>query len=223
VRDRAAKVRSSIDTIASDLRRFSRDLRPSILDDLGLAAAVEWLVEDLNARSTIATTVEVTGRPRRLDAETELGLFRIAQEALRNVEKHAAARSLLVQLGFATTTVHLVVTDNGVGFDPEPSSRDLIASGQLGLAGMQERAQLLGAELAVDSQLGRGSTVRLTLPTTSSRVADASGVPQSPGRSPPRHNGGIVDSDVHQSKDRQPSRVTRYRPSSAPAKLPGLR
>lgn len=158
-----AKIRTAADTTLDRVRLFSRDLRPSALDDLGLVPALERLVDDFAERSDVDAGLKVTGRQRRLAPETELALFRIVQEALRNVEKHAEASCVTVAVTFDSERAHLRVRDNGKGFDTSPSTGDLVAAGKLGLTGMQERARLVGAELDVRSQPGTGTCVTAVL------------------------------------------------------------
>ena len=146
------------------LRRFSHDLRPPVLDDLGLASALESLVADVRARSGLAVELAVSGAPRRLEADIELALFRVAQSALHNVEHHAGARAADVVLTFQPDATEVAVTDDGGGFDPPSSLSDLIGAGKLGLLGMHERAQLVGGELEIDSELGRGTRIRMRVP-----------------------------------------------------------
>ena len=160
------KMRSQADSILENVRRFSRDLRPSILDDLGLLPAIEWVAAEMAARGTTSAEVKVEGTPRRLSAEAEVALFRIAQEALRNVEKHAGPCSANVGVKFGPAHVTLTITDNGRGIDL-PARGQLAQLGKLGLLGMQERAQLMGAEFSIESRPGQGTTVRVTLPDQS--------------------------------------------------------
>jgi PAS domain S-box-containing protein len=159
------RVRHSTKAIADDLRRFSRNLRPSILDDLGLVPAVRWLVNDLKLRTGLSGTLVVNGERRSLSSDEELGLFRIAQEALHNVERHADASSITVSLDYADGKVVLSVEDDGIGIamaDPIPTSA---ASGNLGLLGMQERARLLGGTFEITSSIGHGTCIHVALPT----------------------------------------------------------
>src|SRR5579885_1579570 len=100
VNARLGKVDSMLASAIDNVRRFSRDLRPSLLDDLGLVDAIDWLVGDLRARTGINAELRIRGRPRRLGQKEELALFRIVQEALRNVERHAQARSVRVRIDF---------------------------------------------------------------------------------------------------------------------------
>jgi signal transduction histidine kinase len=146
------------------LRRFSHDLRPPVLDDLGPASALESLVADLRERSDLTVALTVTGHARRLPAETELALFRIAQSALHNAERHAHATHATVELAFHPDRVRLAVTDDGKGFQPPADLADLAHSGKLGLLGMHERARLVGGSLEVTSTPGHGTRIELESP-----------------------------------------------------------
>ena len=142
-----------------NLRRLTRDLRPQILDDLGLVAAVEWLAEDVERQCGIKTLVDVVGRQRPLAPEAQLLLFRIVQEALSNVRRHSAASDARVTLEFGERVVKVEVRDNGKGFAPPASVRDLADGGRLGLVGMVERARLLGGRVTIESAIGQGTRV----------------------------------------------------------------
>lgn len=146
------------------VRRYSRDLRPSILDDLGLRAAMEMVVEETGQRLEKGAQLLVSGRERRLDGPLELALFRIAQEALRNVEKHSAAAMATVALRFDANNITLTVSDDGRGFSAARSVTDLIRNGKLGLVGMKERAELVGGVFELKSSPGAGTqiTVRVS-------------------------------------------------------------
>ncbi|MFC1990149.1 PAS domain S-box protein [Chloroflexota bacterium] len=150
--------------IMREVRRLSQDLRPAALDNLGLVPALEWLVSDVTGYSGIATKLKVLGVERRLPDEVELVLFRIAQEALRNVWKHAQANSAEITLEFAEGKTRVSVEDDGKGFDPPSIVSNLPRHGKLGLAGMQERASLLDGNLTIRSELGKGTTLTAELP-----------------------------------------------------------
>lgn len=156
-------LRQQANKIIEDLRRLSQDLRPSSLDRFGLLPALRRLASDIEAQSGISTRVEVIGTERRLPAEVELVLFRIVQEALRNTWKHARATSTEIKVEFAEGKTNVTVTDNGIGFDVRQAIDDP-RQGKLGLAGMRERAKLLGGTLAVRSELGKGTTLTAELP-----------------------------------------------------------
>lgn len=158
------KLREQIDSILEGVRRFSQDLRPSILDDLGLLPALEWLASDLTDHFGISIGVAVLGSERRFSSEAELLLFRIAQEALRNVWRHSEASRAWVTVEFSDDKTILTICDNGKGFDLPQRVSDLASAGKLGLAGMEERARLLGGSLTLQSELGRGTTVTVEVP-----------------------------------------------------------
>lgn len=150
---------------AARLRTMARDLRPPSLDQLGLAAALSSLLHDVERDSDTATALRVTGRPRRLAADVELGAFRITQEAVRNTVRHSSASRVDVTVAFGERELGLVVTDDGCGFPGWPiDDPGELGAGHLGLIGMSERAALLGGRLELASPTGRGTSVRVSLP-----------------------------------------------------------
>lgn len=157
------KARRSVEEVVEGLRCFAGGLRPPILDDLGLVVSLRRLLADLAERSRVEGQLELVGRERRLAPDVELALYRIAQEALRNVERHARATRLTVTLRFAEREVGLTVVDDGVGFDL-PSGLDLASSGHLGLLGMRERAEALCGRLMIRSRPARGTELSVLMP-----------------------------------------------------------
>jgi PAS domain S-box-containing protein len=153
----------SVEALES-LRRIAQDLRPRILDDLGLIPALEWMADNLIKNHGIEAQVEVMGKERDLSSEVQLLLFRIAQEALNNIRRHTDASMALVTVEFGADETLLSISDNGKGFELPERMSDMAGSGKLGLAGMQERAQLLGGRLNISSQPGKGTTVTVRLP-----------------------------------------------------------
>ena len=151
------------DALLEGVRRFSQDLRPSVLDDLGLLAALEFLASDMTKRG-IATDLSIVGEAIRLPSEIELLLFRIAQEALRNVWRHSQATTAEVRVEFSNSRILVVIKDNGKGFELPQRVGDLASAGKLGLAGIQERARLIGGTVTVQSKLGAGTTVTVEVP-----------------------------------------------------------
>jgi signal transduction histidine kinase len=148
-----------------ELRDLIADLRPSVLDDLGLVPALQGQVQEFTERSGVQASLIVGGRRRRLEPEIEIVLFRIAQEALNNVGKHAQASKTLMRLEFEPQQVQLIITDNGQGFNP----REALEAGGAqrrawGLLGMQERVSLVGGVCEIVSRHGDGSTVRVVIP-----------------------------------------------------------
>jgi len=146
------------------LRHCAQDLRPPILDHLGLVAALEWMAENTAKDYGIDAKVEVVDVGRDLPDEVQLLLFRIAQEALTNIRRHAEAPRAWVTLEFGKDKTILTVKDNGKGFKLPQRMGDLASMGKLGLAGMQERAQLIKGNLTLQSELGKGTTVTVEVP-----------------------------------------------------------
>jgi len=153
--------------IMQGVRRLSQDLRPAALDRLGLLSALEWLASDVTEYSGIVTKVNVVGTEHRLSEEIELVLFRITQEALRNAWRHSGATKAEITVEYEEGKIRITVSDNGKGFNLPGTLGDLAREGKLGLAGMQERAQLIGATLTVQSQPGKGTSMTLELPIQS--------------------------------------------------------
>jgi len=141
------------------MQRFVQDLRPSLLDDLGLIPAVRSLVKGLQESDGIDTKLKIVGGERRFSPEVELLLFRIVQEALNNIRRHAHASEAQVLMKFDGDEVKVTVSDNGRGFELRGGVDDLPRIGKLGLAGMMERARLLSGTLKVKSTPGKGTTL----------------------------------------------------------------
>jgi signal transduction histidine kinase len=156
--------RQQASRITNGVRRYSQDLRPSVLDDLGLLPALEWLANDVSSHFGINIDIKVIGSARRFTPETETVLFRIVQEALRNVWKHAKASRAWVTVEFTDHKAVFMVRDEGKGFEIPEKVEDLTLVGKLGLTGMQERAQLIGAKLTIRSKPGEGTTVTAEVP-----------------------------------------------------------
>src|SRR5688572_654633 len=154
----------TIDQIVDLVRRIATDLRPTILDDLGVTAALEQQLRRLRETTGIKTTLTVAEEPQ-LDMLTGATLYRIAQEGLANVVRHAQASVVEVSLAIHDGAAVLEITDNGRGM-----AQDQIADARsLGLIGMRERAELLGGTVIIDSRPGEGTTLRVTLPMEQGR------------------------------------------------------
>jgi len=158
-------VRREVQIVLDGVRRFSQELRPSVLDDLGLIPAVKWLVSDLGRNHKIHAEVEISGKPRQLAAETELALFRIVQEALTNVRKHANASGVPVRFEFLPDVLNIYISDNGKGFVVPERVSDLTRENKLGLTGIEERVQLVGGTLSIESQSEEGTSLIVRIPT----------------------------------------------------------
>jgi signal transduction histidine kinase len=142
-----------------ETRRALQALRASPLDDLGLSLAVRTMVEDAAARANLALNFSVADKLPSLSPDVEQCIYRVAQEAVTNMAKHAKAKTLTVNLEPTEERVTLTVHDDGVGFDVEKKDE----ANRYGLQGMQERAQLAGGQLTVTSKPGEGTTVKLVV------------------------------------------------------------
>ncbi|MBI5283965.1 MAG: sensor histidine kinase [Chloroflexi bacterium] len=156
---RAALVRT-----LADLRRLSQGLRPRILDHQGLEAALDWLADQLMEEYGTRIRVDVSTPLSGYAQNTQLILFRIAQEALRNVARHSGASEAVISVRGDGERLTMTVTDDGRGFVVPPTLSDLAGTGRLGLAGMSERVRLLGGVLSIRSILGVGSIIEIKLP-----------------------------------------------------------
>jgi len=158
------KAHQSLDELESlseqtieNLRRLTRALRPIYLEDLGLVTALEMLARETSDNHSISVNFEKSGQERRLAGEVELVLYRIAQEALNNVVRHAKASNAVLRMAYDDKEVQLEVSDDGVGFQIPNSPTDFAPSGHFGLLGIYERAELISARLKIESTL-RGGT-----------------------------------------------------------------
>ena len=163
-KDKIARLHGLAVKILDGLRRYAQELRPAILDHMGLVAALGWMAENVNREQGAKVIVEVRGTECELSPEARLVLFRIAQEALNNVKKHSEATRAVVKLEYEPQKIILTITDNGKGFDLPERLSDLASTGKLGLTGMEERARLLGGTLRVQSKPGEGTAVTAELP-----------------------------------------------------------
>ncbi len=162
--DELRRARSAAEKIVTGLRDFARALRPPTLEDLGLVTSIRRLLVDLAERTHVKASLKVVEEERRLPPDTELAIFRIAQEALRNVERHARATRTAATIAFGERECRLQVADNGMGFVLPPAPSALAARGQLGILGMQERAELLGGKLEIRSSPGKGTQLVASIP-----------------------------------------------------------
>jgi len=162
--ERLAELRELTNSIMDDLRRYISDLRPVYLEDLGLIPALEKLVDDLAVSQDIDAEFKVAGTSHRLAADVELAIFRIVQEALKNVEQHARASRIEVKLEFDSDGITVFMQDDGVGFVAPETPSELTERGHFGVMGMQERAMLLGGRFSIGSEPGHGTRIVFHLP-----------------------------------------------------------
>ncbi|MEW5706739.1 MAG: PAS domain S-box protein [Actinomycetota bacterium] len=155
---------AQIKSTLHEVRQLSRDLRPSVLDNLGLLPAVEWLTEQMKTENNVETKLTVIGKERRFSQEIEISLFRIIQEALRNIAKHAEATMAQVIIELKDHETRVTITDNGKGFELPENIGELSRRGKLGIDGMQTRARLAGGTFDIQSAPGKGTVINVTIP-----------------------------------------------------------
>ena len=158
------EIASLTEQTIEDLRRLTRALRPIYLEDLGLVTALEMLAREINQATNLPVEFQRQGVERRLDPTTELALYRMAQEALNNVARHAQASRACLSMSFTPQAVTLQVTDDGKGFEVPKSPAEFAPSGHFGFLGLHERAELIGAQLEIHSSPSQGSRVTVNLP-----------------------------------------------------------
>ncbi|MEW5957919.1 MAG: histidine kinase [Chloroflexota bacterium] len=161
---RLAELRTLAEESQAEVRRFSRALRPLYLEDLGFVPAFEMLAQEVERQSGLAVSVRIEGEVRRLAPDLELTAYRIAQEGLSNVVRHAQAQNTWLTVIFAADVLTLRLQDDGRGFEPPVNPADLAHAGHFGLMGLHERALLFGGRLEVHSQPGEGTTLEVFLP-----------------------------------------------------------
>jgi PAS domain S-box-containing protein len=164
IRHRLEELWHQTDSILQGVRRLSQDLRPAAIDRLGLLPAVQWLASEVTKYSGVATKVNIVGKEHYLPEEVAIALFRITQEALRNVWRHSGATSAEITFDFADSRTKITVSDNGKGFVLAGRIGELAKQGKLGLAGMQERVQLIGGTMTVQSTPGKGTMITVEAP-----------------------------------------------------------
>ena len=160
----AVQLRKMLGEAAGEVERIARNLRPSALDHLGLVAVLRETCAAFATRTGVAVKIACVALSARLPADIELTLYRILQEALKNVEKHARARQVTVQLTKPGALVQLVIKDDGIGFDPDRPAARRKGQGGFGLLGMSERASYVGGELKTTSLRRVGTEIKVRIP-----------------------------------------------------------
>ncbi|MFQ5826094.1 MAG: histidine kinase [Dehalococcoidia bacterium] len=157
------EIENTVDQILKELRRVMAGLHPPALDELGLAHALRQAVERLKGDG-IACRVETKGTPVRLPLSVEIAVYRLVQEALTNVRKHAQATKVILRMNFRVNDISIEIRDNGKGFDLLTTMSSPVSEEHMGLFGMKERASMLGGELRIETSLGAGTCVKLSCP-----------------------------------------------------------
>jgi signal transduction histidine kinase len=169
-RREATKLRAMLGHAAAEVERISRNLRPGMLEQLGFVEVLRETTRDFAAQAGVSTRVHCGELRERLPANTELVLYRILQEAFKNVEKHARASHVIVRLKQQASAVLLVIKDDGIGFNlsPRPASRKRPG---LGLLSMRERASYVGAVFEIVSRRHAGTEIRVRIPVAAALAA----------------------------------------------------
>jgi len=159
-----SSIRSRVMDVMGEIRRVSRQLRPAILDKFGLVPSLEMLVDEIADSGRVQCCFSFTGHQRRLPAEAELQLFRIAQEALNNAVKHSNGSHIDLAIDFRKTKMKLRIADDGDGFELPTVLSDLPQTGKLGLTGLAERTRLLNGQFDIETKAGQGTIISVTVP-----------------------------------------------------------
>lgn len=164
VRDELIALQDLVRASLADVRKIISDLRPMVLDELGLAPAIKRYLSDYEAQSGVKIKYIFTGRPKRLDNSIEIALYRIIQEAVSNIKKHARAKNANIKMNMLSDKVNIFIKDDGAGFDLS----QILAGGEnekYGLLGIQERVKILKGELNISTVPGRGTEISISIPT----------------------------------------------------------
>jgi two-component system sensor histidine kinase UhpB len=163
IRERLAETRALVKQTSQRISALALDLRPTLLDDLGLIPAIRWYVSRYGERVGIDVQMEVVDLEERLDPEVETTLYRVAQEALTNVARHADATEVRLRLERKASSVAALIEDNGRGFEAPELVENIFERGA-GLVGMQERVALLGGNVTIESGRGEGTRLWVEIP-----------------------------------------------------------
>jgi len=150
--------------ILEEIHRLIYELRPVVLDDLGLVTAIQWLTENSLQKAGINVNFKTRGRVKKLDSQLAITLFRVIQEATNNIAKHADAKSANISMHFMKSIIKVTVTDDGRGFDVEEAINTRDRPRGLGILGMKERVQLMRGKFEIRSRLGGGTEIDIEIP-----------------------------------------------------------
>ena len=170
-KERLIWIRDTALGMSDDVRRLSLDLRPRILDTMGLMSALRWLTQRLNEENQIDVKFMITGKPTPLNPQTEVTIFRIVQEALSNIKHHSKAKEALVHLKYAPEFLEIKIRDNGKGFSLNNKLKNPAPNTRLGIIGMKERSALINGSCNIWSRHGKGTivTIKILHPVISSK------------------------------------------------------
>jgi PAS domain S-box-containing protein len=158
------KVLGFIDYIIEEMRRISRDLSPSIVQDLKLCRSLKWMLHDFNKHNGVRISHKMIDIDTLFDAKEQVIIYRIFQEALNNIRKHARAQNVKVAIYEEDKHVHIAIEDDGRGFDPNELKQRHPAERGLGIASLEERARMLGGSFSLTTEKGKGTCLAITIP-----------------------------------------------------------
>ncbi len=163
-REELANLRTQVTDTFQEVRSIMFNLRPMMLDDLGLIPTLKKYIEGFQEKTSLPINLTVTGQERRLESHTEAAIFRVVQELVNNARDHAHCTSIEISLDIDDNWVRTSVEDNGTGFDVDEVMQAIEQYKTIGLATLRERVEMLGGQLHIDSGVGRGTKVNLEIP-----------------------------------------------------------
>ena len=163
IRGQLNLVEETIDKSLTELRRVLVDLRPPSLDELGLSHSLRQSLNSISSDG-LAGNFHEEGNHTRLEPNLEITVYRVVQEALNNIRKHAEATRVDLYLNYSDANIIVKIKDNGIGFDLTDTINNAISVGNLGLLGMKQRVDMLGGTINIQTRHGKGTTITLTLP-----------------------------------------------------------
>ena len=158
-------LKNAVNATFQKTREFIFDLRPMMLDDLGLIPTLKRYVKDFEEKSGLSTNLTIVGRERRLPPHAEVTIFRVVQGLLKNISQHASATHVQVNVNLEGGHIGVSVEDNGSGFDVDDAMASARQRKTLGIAAMQEQVGMLGGQIDFESAIGRGTKVKLEIPS----------------------------------------------------------
>lgn len=163
-KEKFLELNSQADALLDQIHELILDLRPQMLDDLGLAATLRWLVDRFSKRTHITTKLHANNSGDKIEPEIATTIYRVIQEALTNVAKHAKAKNVKITVTQKEASIEAIIIDNGIGFFPAEVEKLSLHGHGVGLLGMRERINLLDGEFLIESKPGEGTRISLTLP-----------------------------------------------------------
>ena len=154
----------SVDSISDKIHEIVYQLRPSILDDLGLIRTVKWYVKQYKKRTNISVAMEISNIEKRLNPAIEILLYRVIQEGLTNITKHADANNVKIVMRKDSKSLKVIIADDGKGFDPEKLTKNPLDNSGLGITGIRERLLDVDGKLKIDSKIGKGTKLIVIIP-----------------------------------------------------------